>query len=57
MFYHYLYNGRQYAAMLPADKKDLLIHKGILTEDAILPDFDMESVVQAKYDYYKRLND
>ena len=57
LFYHYLYNGRPYVAMLPADKKDVLIHKGILTEDAILPNFDMEAVVQAKYDYYKRLND
>lgn len=57
LFYHYLYNGRLYVAMLPTDKKDLLIQKGILPEDAILPDFDMESVVKAKYDYYKRLSD
>lgn len=56
LFYHYLYNGKPYVAMLPSNKKELLIQKQILNEEAILTDFDMESVVKTKYDYYKRMD-
>jgi uncharacterized LabA/DUF88 family protein len=48
-FYHYCYRMGKYVAFAPADKRDDLLREGIITEEDIIPSFDIQREIDELY--------
>lgn len=52
IFYKYEYNGKTHIATIPSEKKDIFISKGIIKEEDIIDNYDIQSKIDTEYDKF-----